>query len=301
MTEFDLGGFLQSEGEAVDRALERSLDHLPESVRSDVDAAARHGVLSGGKRLRPILCVAAFRACGGVAPRAAIFDLAVALELIHAYSLMHDDLPCMDDADLRRGRPTTHREHGVTVTALAGLALIPYAALQARRGCEALGISPDARDTAIRVLTGAAGAGGMVGGQGLDLLGEGEALGPEDLGELHRHKTGALLKASLEIGAIAAGAHDDTRGALRAYGEHIGLAFQIADDVLDATATAEELGKEPSDVELDKSTYVALFGLEGARSRARGEIDAALTALDGAGLAAPELRALAEYVVSRRK
>jgi len=301
MTPTELKEFLDLQGQAVDRALHRAIDELPVSLDPAVSAAIAHGVLTGGKRLRPILCAAAFRACGGVGSEDALFDYAVSLEVIHAYSLMHDDLPSMDDAALRRGRPTTHREHGVEVTTVAGVVMIPLAALHARRTALALGLDIKTADEAVLLLMGASGAGGMVGGQGLDLLGEGQALGAEALGELHRHKTGALLTASLEMGGLAAGADPDTRAGLRTYGERIGLAFQIADDVLDATATAEELGKEPSDAALDKSTYVALYGLQGARDRAGEEIRAALEALDGADLAAPELRALAEYVVSRRK
>lgn len=264
----------------------------------DVLSAIHHGVLTGGKRLRPVLCVTAYGACGGDRSDA-VYDLGAAIEMIHAYSLMHDDLPCMDDAELRRGRPTVHRVYGEESTMLAGWALIPVAAMQALEACMALGCDLDRSRRVVRRLLEAAGAGGMVGGQWLDLLGEGRALGPAELDGLHRRKTGALLAASLVVGATAAGASRATVDALRDYGRAVGLAFQIADDILDATSSAEALGKNPSDAHLDKSTYVALHGLEEARWRARGQVDAALAALSGAKIESPALGALARYVVER--
>lgn len=300
MISFDLPAYLATERAHVEAALTRASREFDEVLSSDLAAAGRHGVVSGGKRLRPILCATAFRACGGRAPDEELYDFAVAAELIHAYSLIHDDLPSMDDAELRRGEPTTHRVHGVEAATLAGVALIPLAARRALLAGQVLGLDEASAAECVRLLTGASGAGGMVGGQGLDLLGEGQALGSRALTELHRHKTGALLTASLELGAVAAGATAEVRAALRHYGVHVGLAFQIADDVLDATATAEELGKRPSDAELDKSTYVALHGLEGAQTRAREETEAAVEALGSAEIAAPALEALAHYIVNRR-
>ena len=301
MTGFDLRAYLAEQRDAVERALLRASGEFADVLPDDQAAAGRHGVVSGGKRLRPILCATAFQACGGEAEQAALYDFAVAIELIHAYSLIHDDLPSMDDADLRRGAPTTHRVYGVEAATLAGVALIPLAARRALVAGEALGLDPATRVECARLLGHASGASGMVGGQGLDLLGEGGALGSTQLTELHRHKTGALLAASLEIGAVAACAEPAVRAALRRYGQHVGLAFQIADDVLDATATAEELGKRPSDAELDKSTYVSLHGLEGARALARAEADRAVAALGEAGLDAPALVGLADFIVTRRR
>jgi len=179
--------------------------------------------------------------------------------------------------------------------------LIPGAALQALDACAELGCPPERGRAVARALMEASGAGGMVGGQWLDLLGEGQALGPDDLDGLHRRKTGALLSASLVMGALAAGAEPAVGEALERYGRAIGLAFQIADDILDATASAEELGKNPSDEDLDKSTYVSLYGLDEARRRAGSVVDEALAALDEAGLDAPALEALARYVVEREK
>jgi geranylgeranyl pyrophosphate synthase len=297
---FDLSGYLAGEAPRVHAALERATAWIGREVAPDVAAAVRHGVLSDGKRLRPVLCVTAFRACGGTDGDAA-YDLAASLELIHAYSLMHDDLPCMDDAELRRGRPTTHRVHGEDVTLRAGAALIPAAALQAWKAAEALGCPPGTVRAVVARLMEASGAGGMVGGQWVDLEGEGRALGAEALDGLHRMKTGALLAASLLVGATAAGAPVPTLAALERYGRAIGLAFQIADDILDATQSAEALGKNPSDEVLQKSTYVALYGLEDAERGARAQVGEALGALEGSGVRAPALEALALYVVERKR
>lgn len=296
---FDLSGYLDHERDIVEDALERAVAAVEPHVDAEVGAAVRHGVMTGGKRLRPILCATAYRACGGDGAAADIYDLAVTLELIHAYSLVHDDLPCMDDAELRRGTPTTHRAQGETNAVLAGAALIPAAALQALRSARALGRDDGAARTVARALLEAAGAGGMVGGQWLDLEGEGARLTGPELDTLHGRKTGALLAASLVMGALAAAADERTVRALEEYGTAIGLAFQIADDVLDATASAEVLGKNPSDATLDKSTYVSLHGLDAARAKAREVVGSALAALDAAGLEAPALRALAHYVIER--
>lgn len=298
MSGFGLSSYLAAERLKVEATLERVVSRLESETDADVAAAIRHGVMSGGKRLRPILCSTAYRASGGAANEL-IYPLAVSLELIHAYSLMHDDLPCMDDAEFRRGRPTTHVDHGEDVTSRAGAALIPAAALQALSSAEQLECGPEGAIAVARELMEAAGAGGMVGGQWLDLEGEGEALGPDELNGLYRRKTGALLMASLVLGARAARGADHVVEALRRYGASIGLAFQIADDLLDATQSAETLGKRPSDAELDKSTYVGLYGLEEARNRARAHVDDALEALSSGGIDAPALSSLALYVVER--
>lgn len=295
----DLNAYLGAESERVNAALRRALalvsPDLPEALRE----AVAHGVLTGGKRLRPVLCVAAYEALGSVA-NDAVYDLAVSLELIHAYSLMHDDLPCMDDAELRRGDPTTHRVHGETNTILGGLALIPAAGLRAWSAAQALGLPDEAARDIVRVLMQAAGASGMVGGQVLDLEGEESVLDEAALTDLHRRKTGALLTASLELGAIAAEADSVRRGALREYGRAIGLAFQVADDILDATATAGELGKNPSDAALGKSTYVAIHGLPEAERRAHALVADALDALASAQIESEVLRGLAAHVVERK-
>ena len=296
----DLEALLRDERAEVEQALERACRWLGDELPDDLLQPARHAVLSGGKRLRPVLCVVAYRACGG-GTGPSVYDLGAAIELIHAYSLMHDDLPCMDDADLRRGQPTPHTLFGEAATARAGLALIPAASLLALRASDALGAGDVVSRRIVSELNRAAGAGGMVGGQALDLLGEGQRLDPNELDRLHRMKTGALLTASLVIGGLAAGAPDTTVAGLESFGRGIGLAFQVTDDILDATEVAADLGKNPSDGLLDKSTYVSLYGLEEAMKRARVHAEEAREALRGAGVDAPALIALASYVVERRK
>lgn len=300
---FPLEEYLEDGGRRALDALERALDDLGPLLPSSVEPAVRHGVLGGGKRLRPILCATACRVVRSEdrEPEDAVWDLAVSLELIHAYSLMHDDLPCMDDATLRRGRPTTHREHGAATTVRAGAALIPAAALHAWRAGGRLGLPEERRREVVRSLTRAAGGAGMVGGQLLDLLAEGRELDAEELTDLHSRKTGALLAASVRLGGLAGGADEETLQALDAYGRAIGLAFQVADDVLDATASAAELGKEPSDLALAKSTYVSLWGVDEARERARSVVEEGLRALRDREVDHPALVSLAGYVVARER
>jgi geranylgeranyl pyrophosphate synthase len=318
---FDLAAFLAARRLEVEASLARALDHLLPRLPEPLRAPVRQGVTTGGKRLRPILCVEAFHAAqaaaegegGGTGTSAgapmiggtqtsageALLDLAASLELIHAYSLMHDDLPCMDDAPLRRGLPTPHVTHGVPATTLGGAALIPAAGLWAWEAAGRLGTPDPVRRELVRTLARAAGGGGMVGGQALDLEGEGRALQRTDLDALHRAKTGALLTAALRMGGLAAGAPPARLAALEAYGRAVGLAFQVADDILDATATAEALGKEPSDAALDKSTYVRLLGVEGARAEAARLVESALAHLAASATPSPALEALARYVVER--
>jgi geranylgeranyl pyrophosphate synthase len=295
----DLEAFLIREKERVEAALAQALSSLLLRVPDAYAPAIRHGVLSGGKRLRPILCVAAYRAAKGADD--GVYALAASVELIHAYSLMHDDLPCMDDAELRRGEPTTHKLHGEAATMVAGALLIPLAAYQAWEAAQGMGLDADAGRALVSELSRAAGGGGMVGGQVLDLLGEGRTLSAPELDDLHRRKTGALLRASLRMGGIAAGASDRALEAFDEYGKAIGLAFQIADDLLDATSDVHALGKNPSDAALGKSTYVTLFGVEEASRRAHELAEEAVTALREGGVGAPELEALSSYIVDRTR
>jgi geranylgeranyl diphosphate synthase type II len=224
--------------------------------------AVRYSLEAGGKRVRPVLCLLACEAVGGTTDQA--LPGALALEYVHTYSLIHDDLPAMDDDDLRRGRPTNHKVFGEGHAILAGDALLT----EAFGVLAAADLEPVRRAEALALLAGGAGWRGMAGGQALDL--EGEKLENYDLDHLrliHRLKTGALLSASLEIGAVLGGAAPAERAALRAYGEAIGLAFQIQDDLLDATATDAELGKRAGkDAGRGKITYPSLLGLDGARA-----------------------------------
>ncbi len=297
--DFELSTYMVEERERVEAALVRALHAVDRRVDPVLREPIHHGVLGGGKRLRPILCVASYQAFGGRDLGGAA-DLGAAVEMIHAYSLMHDDLPCMDDADLRRGQPTTHRLFGEALTMEAGAALIPLALAQAMDAARSLRCGPRRTRRILECLAAAAGAGGMVGGQFLDLIGEGQALDAESLSDLHRRKTGALITAPLEMGGLAADAPAQRMETLRRYGSAVGLAFQIADDILDATSDADVLGKNPSDAELEKSTYVGLYGLEEARSRAVALVEEALAALRQDRIVSPPLEAIARYIVNRR-
>jgi geranylgeranyl pyrophosphate synthase len=269
------------------------------------DPVIAYSLLGEGKRLRPTLVFAACDAlvAGNESPSpSGVADLAAAVEVVHAYSLVHDDLPCMDDDDLRRGRPTAHRAFDVARATRAGYQMVPLAARVLARGLGTLALSePRQREIALELFR-AAGAGGMIGGQALDLEAEAKTLPIEALEEVHRRKTGALIAASCVIGGLAAG-EDIGRGpieALRAYGDAIGLAFQIADDVLDATATSDQLGKTAGkDAARAKATFVTLLGVGAARAEAERLAAKAVDQLRDAGLVSPTLVELAHYIVTR--
>lgn len=262
-----------------------------------VGEAICYSLLGPGKLLRPVLLIAAYRAAGGTGDAT---TLAAALEVVHAYSLVHDDLPCMDDDAIRRGRPTTHKAYGADVAAIAGVAMVPLAVRWASQGASALSLPDGTRGAIVRELMQASGATGMVGGQLLDLDAEGRALTLEELERIHAGKTGALMRAATRVGALAAGANPTAYHALDRFGEALGLAFQIADDVLDATATSEQLGKTAgSDAASGKTTFPTLLGVEGALRRAYDVIDGACHELEAAGLLTEDLRALAVFAVER--
>ena len=266
--------------------------------RSPMPAAVRYSLLSTGKRLRPTLVVACHEAVGGGSP--AVAELAAAVEVVHAYSLVHDDLPCMDNDDLRRGRPTTHRAFDVRTATEAGYHMVALAARVLAAGMDALDLDAERRRTIALELFRAAGAGGMIGGQALDLEAEGLRLPAPELAEIHRRKTGALIAASCVIGGLAAGAAAPACEALRGYGADVGLAFQVYDDVLDATATSDQLGKTAGkDAALAKSTFVTLLGVGAARAEAERLAARAVDRLRLGGLASPTLVALAHYIVTR--
>jgi len=247
--------------------------------------------------MRGMLVLAAYRAAGGSGDASGI---AASAEIIHGYSLIHDDLPCMDDDDVRRGRPSTHLRFSVRVAVAAGAAMIPLAARVAHGSARRLKLPADACCTIVKVLMEGAGAGGMIGGQHLDLAGEGLALSRDQLDSIHRSKTGALIATSVSVGGLAAGATPNGLDAFRRYGESIGLAFQIMDDVLDVTSSSHTLGKTAGrDVELGKSTYPALLGVDGAVTRARLLVDEGCDALAQEKLLTAELAQLADFIVSR--
>ncbi|WP_215750773.1 MULTISPECIES: polyprenyl synthetase family protein [unclassified Gluconobacter] len=280
--------------------IEATIDALLPMVPGDESIlleAMRYAALGGGKRLRGFLAVEVASLFG--ADRSAALRVAASVELLHAYSLVHDDLPSMDDDDLRRGRPSTHRQFDEAIAILAGDAL-------QTRAFEILLEDETSSDATIRsnlalALARASGAAGMVGGQVIDIRGEGRALPLDEVRRLHALKTGALIRYAAESGAILAGVTDDRRDAIVSYGQNLGTAFQVADDVLDTTASAEELGKTAGKDEASgKSTYVSLLGIDGARAEARRLSDQAREALSSFGAQAAALRALADYVVERR-
>ncbi len=253
----------------------------------------RHGVLGGGKRLRPVLVYATGHALG--ADDTLLDAPAAAVELIHAYSLVHDDLPAMDDDDLRRGQPTVHKAFDEATAILAGDALQTLA-------FEVLAALDHPRLAAlIRTLAAASGRDGMAAGQALDLDAVGGHPDAESLATMHHHKTGALIRAAVGLGARVALPEDDARlGALDRYAQAIGLAFQIQDDILDVTGDAATLGKASgADAARDKPTYPALLGLDGARAKAAALLDDALTALEPLGEAGAPLAQLARYMIER--
>lgn len=286
-----------AERAAVAAALDQIADRAAQSLDPRIADAVRYALTGAGKRLRAVLLITSYRACGGAGdPRV----LAAAVEVVHAYSLVHDDLPCMDDDDVRRGRPTVHKQHGVAAATAAGVAMVPLAAQAAAEGARALGLDAAAQGDVVRSLMQASGAGGMIGGQLLDLRAEGQSLDAVALEQVHRLKTGALISAAVRIGARAASADTRTMQALAQFGDAVGLAFQIADDVLDVTATTSQLGKTAGkDVVHGKSTYPAVLGIEAAQARALALAEEACAALQGAGIDSPDLTYLARFAVAR--
>ena len=282
---------------AIGDALAGFCDRYLQGIEPCVADAIRYSLTGEGKRMRGILFLSTWEASGGRGNAAA---LAAAIEVVHAYSLVHDDLPCMDDDDVRRGRATVHRVYGVQVATAAGLAMVPLAAWAAAEAAQALRLDDGIAGEIVAELMRASGAGGMIGGQLLDLEGEGRPLALEDLERIHRAKTGALITAAAVLGGRAAGAPAPRLGALARFGEAIGLAFQIADDVLDVTATPDQLGKTAGrDLALRKSTYPALLGVAGARERAAALVEEGTAALDAEGLLTPALAQIARFTVER--
>ena len=262
--------------------------------------AMRYSLFAGGKRVRPILCLAAAEAVG--ASSGNLMPIACALECIHTYSLIHDDLPAMDNDDLRRGMPTNHKVFGEAEAILAGDGLLTFAFELMSDTTLADGISDAARLKAISILARSAGSLGMVGGQALDLASEGKDIPFDTLRLIHSCKTGALITASVQIGAVAAGASREQFDALTVYGRHIGLAFQIVDDLLNVEGTPEELGKAAgSDAERQKATYPAFFGLKETRRLAQEASQSAIKALASFDDRAEPLRVLAGYIVTRKR
>jgi geranylgeranyl diphosphate synthase type II len=292
--EFDLSTYLASRQAQVEAALDRS---VPVTYPEKIYEAMRYSLLAGGKRLRPILCLATCELAGGTIEMA--MPTACALEMIHTMSLMHDDLPAMDNDDYRRGKLTNHKVYGEDIAILAGDGLLAYAFEYV--AAETKGVPAEQVLQVIARLGRTVGARGLVGGQVLDLECEGKPdITVETLNFIHTHKTGALLESSVVCGAILAGAPATDLQRLSRYAQNIGLAFQIVDDILDITATAEELGKTAGkDIQAQKATYPSLLGIEQSQRQAEQLVDEAKAQLASFGEEAIPLRDLADFITSR--
>jgi geranylgeranyl diphosphate synthase type II len=283
---------------------QRLAEYFREIIQRCTDAPPRlmesidYSFSAGGKRLRPVLILECFRACAANAnpqSEASALAAAAAMELIHTFSLVHDDLPAMDDDDLRRGRPTNHKVFGEAMAILAGDAMVTMAFEVIAADAE-----PGVVPALIRELAQSAGPSGMIGGQVLDMDGENRSLSLHELQRIHRMKTGALLTCSCRLGAIAAGADSSQIDAVTEFGKHLGLAFQIVDDVLDVTSTPEQMGKATNkDAGKGKNTYPALLGLDASRKEAAEQLKMALKAVEPLKRAADRLSLLARFVVER--
>ena len=292
---FDLDAYMKERLAAVDAALDVFLP--PEAQRPEtLHKAMRYSVFAGGKRLRPILVMAGAEAVGGSAEQ--VMPMACAMELIHTYSLVHDDLPAMDNDDFRRGVPTNHKVFGEATAILAGDALLTLAFRLVADNLRQ--INPSALEILVDIAD-AAGHGGMVAGQVADLEAEGRQVGAETVDYIHAHKTGALIRTSLRVGARLCGATAEQVRALSVAGADLGLAFQIVDDILDVVASSEELGKTAGKDQIQqKATYPAIHGIEASRARARDLIDEADAALAALGPRAEPIRALGRFILERK-
>ena len=295
----DVQQILRSGVELTDRALDRLLPRV-DAVPSSIHKAIRHSTFAGGKRLRPTLCMEAARMVRGDGSLpAGVEDLGAALEMLHTYSLVHDDLPALDNDDLRRGKPTCHVVFGEAIAILAGDALqtLAYQTLAGLR-CHPAPVVSIVGEIAHATGT----VEGMIGGQVMDVEGEGETPTAALVEAIHRAKTGALITASLVTGGIYAGGDSSAVEHLRIFGQHAGLAFQIVDDVLDVTESSEQLGKTAGkDTATVKATWPAVYGVEKSLRDARELIDSAFAELDGFGPVADPLKAVARYLVERKK
>jgi len=301
----DIKKYLQEKKEIVDSALEKYFRNKPDSAGEAVfpnslHKAIQYSLLAGGKRIRPILSMAAFEAIGGRGDK--ILPFACALEMIHTYSLIHDDLPALDNDDYRRGKPTCHKVFGESIGILAGDALLTEAfKLMTDRAIQEFSIRDGGSILdVINEVAQAAGMSGMVGGQVLDIESEGKEVDFPTLQYIHTHKTGALILVSVRVGAKLGGASEETLKALTHYGERIGLAFQIADDILNVEGKAALLGKKTgSDLSRGKATYPVLLGLEESKRRAKELVELAVKAIESFGPEAEPLREIAWFILSR--
>ncbi|HEY7091308.1 MAG TPA: farnesyl diphosphate synthase [Tepidisphaeraceae bacterium] len=291
-------GILEQCGQEVGEYLRRQvLGAISGNAPPTLREAIEYSLMAGGKRLRPTLVLESWRACGAPsASKESALAAAAAIELIHTFSLVHDDLPAMDDDDLRRGKPTCHKVYGEAMAILAGDAMVTMAFEVLASRAE-----PKIAPKLIVELAAASGPAGMIGGQVLDIAGENQSLSFDQLQQIHKMKTGALLTTSCRLGALAAGADENRLLCLTIFGRQLGLAFQIIDDILDVTSTPEQLGKATSkDADRGKNTYPALLGLDASRREAARALELALLALEPLGHSAERLRALGRFVVDRK-
>ncbi len=297
LTNFPLSPYLTHRQAQVEAALAAS---LPLAHPATIYEAMRYSLLAGGKRLRPILTIASCELLGG--KMAMAMPAAGAMEMIHTMSLIHDDLPAMDNDDYRRGQLTNHKVYGEDIAILAGDGLLAYAFEYLVTGSQQAAVPADRVLAAVAHLSKAAGAAGLVGGQVVDLASEGQAdVTLETLNYIHAHKTGALLESAVVCGGIVAGGSPADLHRLSQYAQNIGLAFQIIDDILDITATSEELGKSAGkDVQAAKATYPKLLGIEESQRQATALVTTAQEVLSVYGEAAQPLQALADFITTRR-
>ncbi len=298
MGEFDLKRYLSERKLLVDTALEECFP-VPAGLEKRLLEAVRYSLFAGGKRLRPILCMAACEVVGG--DLKTVMPVACALEMIHTYSLIHDDLPAMDNDDYRRGKLTNHKVFGEATAILAGDALLTEAFDCIAKAGSNGKVSPDRVLRVVGLIVKAAGYRGMIAGQVIDLESETRSVDLATVEYMHIHKTGALLSASLEAGAILGGGSEEQEGSLQRYGHHLGLAFQITDDLLDVEGDVQLMGKTPgSDAARNKKTYPALLGVTGSREAAREHVEQALDALASFDDSAGPLRSVARYLLVRK-
>jgi len=294
----DIHQYLDQKRDEVDRFLETIIPHA-DTPPTTLHEAMRYSLFAGGKRVRPILAIAAAEAVGN-SPKA-VLPVASSLELIHTYSLIHDDLPAMDNDDYRRGKLTNHKVYGEAMAILAGDALLTLAFEICSRQDLVDGLTPARQVQLIHELAVGSGNLGMVGGQVLDIQAENRDIDLATLQNIHKHKTGMLIRAAVRMGAIVADASSDQMHRLTGYAEDIGLAFQIADDVLNVTGTRAELGKNANtDAQRGKKTYPTFYGVEGARTLADETAERAIHRLDSFGESAQPLRDLARYITARK-
>jgi geranylgeranyl diphosphate synthase type II len=295
----DLEAYLEEKKNRVDAYLEQAVPS-ENTYPQILHKAMRYSLFAGGKRIRPILVISAFETLGGTSD--VILSFASALELIHTYSLIHDDLPAMDNDDFRRGKPTNHKVFGEAMAILAGDALLTLAFSLMTEKKPLQEADPRLVLLASREVSFGAGNYGMIGGQVVDILSEGTPVDHGTLEYIHTHKTGALIRAALRVGGILGKATQEELLGLTRYGECVGLAFQIADDLLDIEGTKEELGKNTQgDAPRGKITYPAVFGREASRQRAQELVDMALKNLESFGERAMPLRELAHFIIRRRR